>query len=181
MSASKNRGKILWVLWATGKPITIQETSEKAELTFASTTEYMSELIKAGYVSTPQEQHYTITTLGKQALGIPKTDKTLASKILTPVPTEKAFHFYYDIDQHSGVYANSLKNFVDKIQNVNLKCIEFHVPRKDFELWVNSLGDQELSKKLQLLRTKHLSGEPLRKELYETVNSRIEELQKITN
>jgi hypothetical protein len=61
-----------------------------------------------------------------------------------------------------------------------LNCIEFHVPRKDFELWVGSLGDLELSKKLRLLRMKDLSGENLRKELYETVNSRIEELQKLT-
>ena len=180
MSASKSRGKILWVLWAAGKPMTIQETAEKAGLTSPSTAEYLSELVKAKYVSVPQQQYYTITNLGKQALGLPKADKDLASRILAPVSAEKAFHFYYGIDQHSGVYADSLKDFVDKIQNIDLKCIEFHVPRKDLECWVSSLGDQELSKKLQLLRMKRLSGETLRKELYETVNSRYEELEKLT-
>jgi DNA-binding HxlR family transcriptional regulator len=181
MSASKIRGKILWALWATGKPMTIQGISEKAELTSSLTNEYLPGLIKAKYVSVPQKQHYTITNLGKQAIGIPKVDKNLASKILAPVSVEKAFHFYYGLNQHSGVYADSLKDFVDKIQNVDLRCIEFHVPRKDFELWVHSLGDRELSKKLELLRMRKLSGENLRKELYETVNSRCKELMDITS
>ncbi|MEJ2291974.1 MAG: hypothetical protein P8Y05_09690, partial [Deinococcales bacterium] len=90
-----------------------------------------------------------------------------------------AFHFYYGLNQHSGIYADSLKDFVDKIQQVDVKSIEFHVPRKDFELWIRSLGDLELSKKLGLLRMRNLSGENLRKTLYETVNSRCEELAKL--
>jgi hypothetical protein len=180
MSASKIRGKILWGLWAAGKPMTIQGIAEKAELTSPSTMEYLPGLIKAKYVSVPKEQYYEITNLGKQAIGLPKVDKKLASKILSPVSVERAFHFYYGLNQHSGVYADSLKDFVDKIQNVDLKCIEFHIPRKDFELWIRSLGDLELSKKLELLRMRHLPGENLRKEVYETVKSRYEELTKLT-
>jgi hypothetical protein len=180
MSASKIRGKILQVLWAAGKPMTLQGISEKAGLTSSSTNEYLPGLINAKYVSVPQEQYYAITNLGKRALGLPKVDKNLAFNILTSVSVEKAFHFYLGLNQHSGVYADSLKDFVDKIQNVDLKCIEFHVPRKDFELWIRSLGDLELSKKLELLRMRNLSGENLRKELYETVNSRYEELSKLT-
>jgi len=180
MSASKIRGKILMALWAAGKPMTIQGISEKAGLTSSSTIEYLEGLIKAKYVSVPQEQYYAITNLGKQALGLPKVDKKLALNILSPVSVEKAFHFYYGLNQHSGVYADSLKDFVDKIQNVDLKSIEFHIPRKDFELWIRSLGDLELSKKLELLRMRRLSGENLRKEVYETVNSRYEELTKLT-
>ncbi|MCW4031642.1 MAG: winged helix-turn-helix domain-containing protein [Candidatus Bathyarchaeota archaeon] len=180
MSASKIRGKILRVLWAAGKPITFQGISEEAGLTSSSTTEYLSELIKAKYVSTPKEQYYAITNRGKQALGLPRVEKNLALNILSPVSLEKAFHFYYGLNQHSGVYADSLQDFVEKIQKVDMKCIEFHISRKDFELWLHSLGDLELSKKLELLRTKALSGESLRKELYETVNSRYEELKKLT-
>ena len=180
MSTSKIRGKILWVLWAAGKPMTIQGIFKKAGLSSSSTNEYLPGLIKAKYVSVPQEQYYAITILGKQAIGLPKVDKKLASKILSPVSVEKAFHFYYGLNQHSGVYVDSLKDFVDKIRNVDLRCIEFHVPRKDFELWVHSLGDLELSKKLELLRMKRLSGENLRNELYETVNSRCAELMGLT-
>ncbi|HDQ05837.1 MAG TPA: winged helix-turn-helix transcriptional regulator [Candidatus Bathyarchaeota archaeon] len=180
MSASKIRGKILRVLWAAGKPMTLQGIAKKTGLTSPSTTQYLTELINAKYVSAPSEQNYAITSRGKQALGLPKVDKQLALNILAPVSVEKAFHFYYGLSQHSGVYADSLKDFVDKIQTVNLKSIEFHVPRKDFELWIRSLGDLELSKKLELLRMKSLSGESLRKELHETVNSRYEELNRLT-
>ena len=180
MSASKIRGKILGVLWAAGQPMTLQGISEKVGLNSSSSMGYLLGLIKAKYVSVPQKHYYAITNLGKQALGLPKVDTNLASKILSPVSIEKAFHFYYGLNQHSGVYADSLKDFVDKIQNVDLKSIEFHIPRKDFELWIRSLGDLELSKKLELLRMSRLSGENLRKEVYETVNSRYEELKKLT-
>ena len=123
MSASKIRGKILWVLWAAGKPITLQRIAEEAGLTSSSTIEYLPDLIKAKYVSVPEEQYCTITNLGKQAIGLPKVDKKLASKILSPLSIERAFHFYYGLKQPSGVYADSLKDFVEKIQNVDLECI----------------------------------------------------------
>ena len=180
MSAGKIRGKILTVLWVAGTPITLQQISEKIELDPSSTRGYLLGLIKAKYVSVPQKNYCAITNQGKEAIGLPQVDQKLALEILSPLPIEKAFHFYYDINQYSGVHADSLKDLVDKIKNVDLKSIEFHIPRKDFECWVSSLGDIELSKKLGLLRIVSLSGENLRKELYETVNSRYEELKKLT-
>ena len=180
MSAGKIRGKILTVLWVAGTPITLQQISEKIELDPSSARDYLLELIDANYVCVPQKNYCAITDQGKQAIGLPQVDKNLATEILGPLPVEKAFHFYFDLDQPSGVHADSLKDFVDKIQNVDLKSIEFHSARKDFECWVSSLGDIELSKKLGLLRIENLSGENLRTELYETVNSRCEELQTLT-
>jgi hypothetical protein len=180
MSAGKIRGKILGALWATGKPMTLQGIAEKLELNSSSTMGYLLGLIKAKYVSVPQKHYYTITNLGKRALGLPKVDTKLASSILSPVSLEKAFHFYYDLNQYSGVHADSLKDFIDKIQKVDLKSIEFHIPRKDFELWIRSIGDLELSKKLELIRMSPLSGESLRKEVVETIKSRCDELAKLT-
>jgi predicted transcriptional regulator len=181
MSASKIRGKILRTLWATGKPMSLEDIAQKVELNSSSTMGYILGLIKAKYVSVPQKHSYTITTLGKQALGLPKVDQKLAICILSAVPTEKAFHFYNDFNQYSGIHANSLQDFVDKIQKIDLKSIEFHLPRKDFELWIRSLGDLELSKKMELLRMAQLSGENLRKKVYETVKYRCEELTKFTH
>lgn len=180
MSASKIRGKILRALWAAGKPMALPEIAEEIGLNASSTMGYLLGLIKADYVSVPQKHSYAITNLGKQALGLPKVDRKLAFCILSPLPIEKAFHFYYDINQYSGVHADSLSEFVEKIQKVDLKSIEFHTPRKDFENWIRSLGDLELSKKMELLRMVKLSGENLRKEVYETVKSRCEELTKLT-
>ena len=179
MSAGQIRGKILMELWAAGKPMTLQGIAEKTGVNSSSSMGYLLGLIKAKYVSVPQKHYYAITVLGKQAIGLPKVDQKLAANILSPVPVEKAFHFYHALNQPSGVYADSLKDFVAKIQNVDLKSIEFHVPRKDFELWIRSLGDLELAKKLGLLRMRKLSGDDLREALYETVNSRCQELEKL--
>jgi hypothetical protein len=180
MSAGKIRGKILTVLWVAGTPIHLQLISEKIGLDPSQTRGYLLSLIKAKYVSVPQKNFCAITDQGKQAIGLPQVDKNLAIKILSSLPSERAFHFYYNIDQYSGVHADSLKDFVDKIQTVDLKSIEFHISRKDFECWISSLGDTELSKKLGLLRAEKLSGENLRKQLYEIVNSRYEELKRLT-
>ena len=179
MSAGKNRGKILSILWTAGTPVTLQLITKKTELDSSSTMGYLLELIKAEYVLVPQTHYYAITDKGKLAIGLPPVDKKLATKILGTLPSEKAFHFYYGIDQYSGVYADSLKDFVDKIQNVDMKSIEFHVPRKDFEFWISSLGDLELCKKIELLRRSNLSGESLQRKLHETVKSRCEELTKL--
>jgi len=181
MSASKIRGKILWTLWATGKPMTIPAIAEKTALNASETIEFLQELLKARYVSMTGEQSYAITDLGKKALGFPEVDKQLAQKILSTVPPEKAFYFYYELDQYSGVHADNLNDFANKIPNLDTKCLDFHLSRGDFEKWIHSLGDVELSRKLELLRLKRLSGENLRKTLQETVNSRIAQLTRIAS
>jgi len=179
MSTSKIGEKILEVLWAAGKPMSLEEIGKKMGIDASSTMGYLLGLIKAKYVSVPQKHYYAITNLGKQALGLPKMDKKLALNILSSLPLEKAFHFYIGVNQYLGVYANSLKDFAEKIQKIDLKSIEFHLPRKDFELWVHDIGDPELSKKISLIRGRSLSGENLRKEVYETVKFRYEELTKL--
>jgi len=180
MSGNQVRRKILEVLGEAGKPMSLREISQKIGIGASSTMGYLLGLIKAKQVSVPQKHYYAITNLGKQALGLPKFDKKLALSILSSVPFEKAFHFHTGINQYSGVYANSLNDFCDKIQKIDLKSIEFHVPRRDFELWLRGLGDQELAKRMESIRGMGLSGENLRKKVYETVKSRCEELAELT-
>ena len=180
MSEGKIRGKLLVELWAAGKPVTIQVLSEKIGLTSSSAMGYLLGLIKAKYVSVPETHYYEITDAGKQVIGLPKIDKEQALKILASVPLEKAFHFYYDINRPSGIAADSLKDFVEKILTIELESVTFHSSRTDFELWIGSLGDIELSKKLSLLTASNLVGEQLRKEIYETVKARHDELVKFT-
>ena len=180
MSEGKIRGKILVELWAVGKPMTLEWLAEKVGLASSSTMGNLLGLIKVKYVSVPQMHYYAITSRGKRAIGLPTLDKNLAQNILSLVSLENAFHFYYNIDKYTGVYAISLKDFVDKIQKIDLESITFHLSRKDFENWICSLGDIELSKRLGLIRNAKLSGENIRKKLYETVNSRYEELKKFT-
>ena len=179
MNEGKIRGKILVNLWIAGKPLTLQLIAQKLGLPSSSTMGYLLGLIKAKYVSVPQKHYYTITNIGKQAIGLPKVDKNMAQNILRTVALDEAFKFYYDIDQYSGFQTTSLNDFVDKIQTIDLKCIEFHLHRIDFELWIRSLGDVELYKRLGLLRIAKISGENLRKELYEIVKCRCDELKKL--
>jgi len=180
MSASKTRGKILVVLWAAESPLTLEGIAEKIGLNSSSTMGYLLGLIKAKYVSVPEKHQYVITSLGKKAIGMPILNKDLALNILKSVSLENAFQFYFALDQNTGIHANSLKDFGDKIQTIDLKSIEFHVPRKDFELWINSLGDTELAKRLELIRMKKLTGKNLRTEIHQSVSSRLAELTKLS-
>jgi hypothetical protein len=62
---------------------------------------------------------------------------------------------------------------------VDTKSIEFHLPRKDFELWFLGLGDFELAKRMSAIRKSGLLGEDLRRKVYEVVKSRCEELKSL--
>jgi hypothetical protein len=53
------------------------------------------------------------------------------------------------------------------------------MPRRDFENWLQHLGDAELAKKMALLREQGGSGEELRKKIYEVTLYRCEELRKL--
>ena len=178
-SGNQVRRSILKILGEAEKPMKSWEIAEKMGLSISSSTMYLLRLIKAGYVSTPQKGHYTITVHGKEMLGLAKVDRELASRILSPVPSEKAFYFYKGMGQYLQVSAKSLNDFCRKIQTVDIKSVEFHVPRKDFELWFQELGDLELAEKVGQIRKMALSGENLRKKVYETVRFRCDELKRL--
>ena len=178
MGLVEAKKRILKKLWEEGQPLRSRDVAQKVELGVAATTMHLLGLKRVGYVFTPKHGYYAITDLGKEAIGLPKIDKTSAAKILSSVPTDKAFHFYTGMHQYLGVYANSLSDFCDKLQKVSVKSIEFHVPRKDFENWFQGLGDTELAKRMGIIRDMNLRGEDLRKKVYESVRLRLEELKR---
>jgi len=171
--------KILETLWAAGTPMKAKDVAQKTGLGVAAATMHLLGLKKTGHVNTPQHGLYAITDLGKETIGLHKVDKAHATKILSHMPSDKAFHFYMGIHQYTHVIAHSLGEFVDKLQKIDVKSVEFHVPRKDFEQWVQSLGDAELAKKLSLIHNMHVRGEDLRTRVYEAVKHRVEELKRV--
>lgn len=171
--------RILELLWEQGQPMQMKDVAQKLRLKVPATNMHLLGLKRTGHVSTPKHGYYAITELGKEAIGLSKTDKTTASKILSHVATDKAFHFYTGVHQYTHIIAHSLGEFVDKVQKIDVKSVEFHVPRKDFEQWVQSLGDTELAKRLGTIRNMHVHGEDLRTRVYESVKHRIEELKRI--
>ncbi|MDH5634858.1 MAG: DUF5752 family protein [Candidatus Bathyarchaeota archaeon] len=180
MSLVEAKTKILEALWAQGTPMKSKDVAQKVGLRVAATTMHLLGLKKSGHVYTPQHGLYFITELGKEAIGIAKTDKAHAAKILNHQPTDKAFHFYTGVHQYTHIIAHSLAEFSDKLQKVDVKSVEFHIPRKDFENWVHALGDVELERRFGLIRNMHLRGEDLRTRVYEAVKHRLEELKRIS-
>jgi ATP-dependent helicase YprA (DUF1998 family) len=99
------------------------------------------------------------------------------SKILRTVPREKAFYFFTSIGNYTGVSACSLKEFMEKINEVNIKSLEFHLYRGDFEKWINEvLEDKELAEDVKNLRRFNFSGENLKQQLFMTISKRVKDL-----
>lgn len=106
--------------------------------------------------------------------------KGLAQRILSPVNPERAFYFYADVGMPIDAVAHSLKEFGEKVKTVDVKSLEFHLMRGDFEKWLYMLGDAELVKAMVRLRGSGLSGEKLRAELVRIVQTRVRQLQRST-
>ena len=98
-------------------------------------------------------------------------------EILRTLPYEKGFHFYTAHGNYTGETATSLHDFELKIQIVPAASMHFHLQRGDFQKWISdTLGDAELAKRISLIELT-LSSEGLRKELLETVRTRINALR----
>jgi hypothetical protein len=98
-------------------------------------------------------------------------------EILRTVPYEKGFHFYTASGNYTGETATSLHDFEMKIQVVPVASVNFHMHRGDFQKWISdTLGDTELAKRISLIELT-LPAEGLRKELLETVQTRINALR----
>lgn len=170
---------ILEVMAKESQPRKPKDIAQKVGLNFSSCMMHILGLKKAGYVSSPEKGYYQITNLGREILR-PKVSKEVAASLLSPVAPEKAFYFYTGINQYSGLHANSLLDFCEKIKSVDINSVEFHLSRKDFERWLESIGDQELAKRLRIIRETGASGEELRKMVYEAAKTRCNELMNLS-
>jgi hypothetical protein len=101
----------------------------------------------------------------------------MMSKNMKVVPREKAFYFFTSIGNYTGASASSLKEFMEKVNEVNVKSLEFHMYRGDFEKWVSEvLQDGELAMDIRRLQKLNLMGEPLRNQLFSTASRRLRRL-----
>lgn len=98
-------------------------------------------------------------------------------KILKTLPREKAFYFFTSIGNYTGESASSLKEFMEKINEVNIKSLEFHLYRGDFEKWIDeTLEDKELAAEIRSLKSFNYSGTTLKEHLFSLVAKRYKEL-----
>mgnify|MGYP006269568303 CR=1 FL=1 len=98
----------------------------------------------------------------------------ISAKILRTLPREKAFYFFTSIGNNTGVSASSLKEFMEKINETNVKSLEFHLCRGDFEKWITEvLQDTELAGEIKKLQKLNPTGEALRSQLHAVVSMRL--------
>lgn len=98
----------------------------------------------------------------------------MAMRKLSPKET---FHFFTSIGNFTGTIAASLEDFLKEIRNVDVKSLEFHLQRRDFEKWIiDVLRDAKLAGEIQNLRNQKLTAEALRNSLYNIVSRRYKEL-----
>jgi len=87
---------------------------------------------------------------------------------LATVAANEPFLFYRGIgdENYTGVMVWSLKGMVNALKKVELKSLEFHCKRGDFENWARySLCDEVLAEELKRIRLANLKGRELRKAL----------------
>lgn len=178
---SRAKMDILEFLWRVNRQAKLGEIASGIGLKARSTNMHLINLRRSGYVTTTGDGSYMLTDIGREILGLPKINRELAEKILGEVSGEMAFHFYIDIDKPLMISSNSLIDFCEKIRHVELKSIEFHLTRGDFEAWISALGDIDLARRIKVIRESNLRGEDLREEIYKTIKLRCDEVARIAS
>jgi len=106
-------------------------------------------------------------------------DKATVSRILRTVPSHEGFHFFRAPGDSTGKIATNLADFVEKLRTVDIRSVNFHFPRQDFEKWLRDIiGDAELSRRINRIR-KEIHGEKLRNEIIQIVKKRIDEIKEL--
>ncbi len=176
MSLPINKREILETMLINDKPAKATDIAKDTGRDFKPVMMHILGLIRMGYVYTPEKGLYAIAGKGKQALGLPETSKEAAKTIIAQFPSNKAFHFYFDIGKPLDVYACSLQDFSSKISKAGQGSIEFHLKRGDFEAWFAAIGDLELAKVALLLKERKVAGPDLSARLQNLVEKRLRAL-----
>lgn len=104
-------------------------------------------------------------------------DMAAVSKILRTVPSHEGFHFFRAPGDATGKVATNLTDFAEKLRTIDIRSINFHFPRQDFEKWLRDvIGDSELSTRISRIG-KENHGEKLRSEVIQIVKARVDELK----
>ncbi len=86
---------------------------------------------------------------------------------------KNAFYFFTTIGNYTGESAASFEEFLEKIGEVDIRSLEFHLYRGDFERWVaEALEDKELAEEIRNLRSLKPAGGVLRNQLVFIVSKR---------
>jgi len=105
-----------------------------------------------------------------------------SARILRTLSRENAFYFFTSVGNYTGQRAMSLEEFANKIREVKITSLEFHLYRGDFEKWADEvLEDSELTEKISDLKNLEPVRSALRDQLYVIVSKRLEELKTLNS
>ncbi len=174
--------KILKTIYETVRA-TPKELAQKLGLpyTVQDLTAHLNRLQRENLLDKVREDPltYELSGLGLIAIGaLPEK----ARKVFLSVPLDKCFFFYTGVgsDKFTGISACSLSDFREKVKTVDVKSLEFHIPRGDIERWVRDvLGDEELAEEIERIGRLRLEGELLRNRILNTLDFRIKELSSV--
>jgi len=174
--------KILKAIYGMEKA-TLEELAKKLgePYTVSDLTAYLNRLEMENLLEKILEEPltYKLSGLGLIAVGaLPEK----ARRVFLLVPPDKSFFFYTGVgpENFTGIIARSLSDFREKVKTVDVRSLEFHIPRRDIERWVRDvLEDEELAERIEQIRQLKLEGEPLRNRILNTVDFRIKELTSV--
>jgi hypothetical protein len=105
-------------------------------------------------------------------------NKAPIKNVLRNLASHEAFHFYVGIGKPINKTATSLMDFVEKLRTVDVRSVEFHFQRQDFEKWLkDTVGDDQLSRRIGGIERK-ISGEVLRNEIIKIIKGRADEINR---
>lgn len=105
--------------------------------------------------------------------------KHVAKRILRKLPVEKGFTFSYKFAKPTKWAVHSLKEFYSTLKIVDLKSVQFHAKRGDFEKWIRwVIGDNKLADRLAAAAKSKVTGDDLREGILSLVGQRIKELER---
>jgi hypothetical protein len=108
------------------------------------------------------------------------SNTNIASRLLRSVAEQEGFNFYIALGEPIGKTAISLADFAEKMADVDVRSVNFHYPRKDFEKWIfEVIGDTKLASRLNLISRMHIGikGEALRNQIIRAVKVRLSEIE----
>jgi hypothetical protein len=114
---------------------------------------------------------------GEEGIKMTARRRQEASRIFRKLPKEQAFYFFTSVGNYTGESAASLEEFLERIKEIDIKSLDFHLCRGDFEKWIAEiLEDKELAEEILDLRDITPTRDVLRKRLVTIVSKRREKL-----
>ncbi len=107
----------------------------------------------------------------------PTIDKVTLNRILRTVPKNEGLELYKNPGEFTGKTATSLSDLTEKLRIVDIRAVNHHFKRREFEKWIrSSIGDEELARRFGKL-SRELHGEKLRSQMIVLVKARLDELK----